>query len=322
MGFGKFDWICEQSPLPVCSVLGPPSNLTTAHQPMLLTKCSARSIELANTIIFQAATDFAHIGALIMTTIMILHVRSKFTAVGRKEILTFFYAYLGLTCVSLVLDAGVIPATSSGVFPYFVAIQNGFTGALCMSLLINGFVGFQLYEDGTTLSVWLLRGTCLGMFIIDFAVSLITFKGWAGLGPENTTVLFVVLYLLNALFLFVYVVMQFFLVFNTLQDRWPIGDLVFGTLFFVAGQTLLYAVGSTICEDTNHYLDAVFFATVCNLLAVMMVYKVSLDNTLLFEESYANNSIVLGLNHKGRSRIQRRHKARQLGCQRGSHRSR
>lgn len=275
MGFGDFDWLCEQSSLPVCSVLGPPSTLTTTHQPMLLTTCSARSIELANTIIFQAATDFAHIGALIMTTIMILHVRSKFTAVGRKEILTFFYIYLGLTCVSLVLDAGVIPATNGGVFPYFVAIQNGFVGALCMSLLINGFVGFQLYEDGTTLSVWLLRGTCLGMFIIDFAVSLITFKGWAGLGPENTTVLFVVVYLINALFLFVYAVMQFFLVFNTLQDRWPIGDLIFGTLFLVAGQVLLYAVGTNICEATSHYLDAVFFATVCNLLAVMMVYKVS-----------------------------------------------
>ncbi|KAK5078623.1 Chitin synthase, class 7 [Lithohypha guttulata] len=273
MGFGDFDGICEQSPLPVCSILGPPSTLTTTHQPLLLTTCSARSIELANTIIFQAATDFAHIGALIMTTIMILHIRSKFTAVGRKEILTFFYIYLILTCISLVLDAGVIPATSGGAFSYFVAIQNGLTGALCMSLLVNGFVGFQLYEDGTALSVWLLRGTCLGMFIIEFFVSLMTFKGWGGLGPENTAVLFAVLYVVPALFIFVYVVMQVFLVLNTLQDRWPLGDLLFGATFFIAGQVLLYAVGTTICESTSHYLDSLFFATICNLLAVMMVYK-------------------------------------------------
>ena len=144
MGFGDFDWICTQSALPLCSILGPPSTLTSNHQPYLVTTCVARSIELANTIIFPAATDFPHIGALIMTTIMILHVRSKFTAVGRKEILTFFYIYLLLTCVSLVLDAGVIQATNSGVFPYFVAIQNGLVGALAMSLLVNGFVGFQL----------------------------------------------------------------------------------------------------------------------------------------------------------------------------------
>lgn len=274
MGFGSFDWICQQSSLPLCSILGPPTVLTTAHGPLYLSSCNARSIELANTIIFQAATDFAHIGALIMTTIMILHIRSKFTAVGRKEILTFFYIYLLLTCVSLVLDAGVLEATQSGAFPYFVAAQNGLTSALVTSLLINGFVGFQLYEDGTRLSVWLLRLTCLGMFVVSFAVSLLTFKGWAGLGPQNTTGLFVVLYVLNGICLAVYVIMQVILVANTLQDRWPLGDIAFGVLFFVVGQVLLYVLGKTICEDTSHYLDALFFATICNLLGVMMVYKV------------------------------------------------
>lgn len=209
-----------------------------------------------------------------MTTIMILHVRSKFTAVGRKEILTFFYIYLVLTCVSLVLDAGVLQATATGPFLYFVAIQNGLTSAMCTSLLVNGFVGFQLYEDGTTLSVWLLRASATGMFAISFLVSLVTFKGWAGMGPENTTGLFVVLYVLNALFIFVYLVMQIILVVNTLQDRWPLGDLFFGIVFFVIGQVLLYALGTTICTQTSHYLDSVFFATVLNLLAVMMVYKV------------------------------------------------
>jgi len=39
-------------------------------------------MELANTIIFEAAAGFTHILALIMTVIMIIHVRSKFTAVG------------------------------------------------------------------------------------------------------------------------------------------------------------------------------------------------------------------------------------------------
>jgi hypothetical protein len=45
--------------------------------------CYARNIELANTIIFQGAASCMHILALVMTVIMILHVRSKFTAVGR-----------------------------------------------------------------------------------------------------------------------------------------------------------------------------------------------------------------------------------------------
>lgn len=195
--------------------------------------------------------------------------------IGRKEITTFFYIYMALTMTSLILDAGVIPPGSSA-FPYFVAVQNGFTSALCTCLLINGFVGFQLYEDGTRQSVWLLRGSSIVMFVISGAVSILTFKGKAGLGPTNTVGLFVVLYLINGICLVIYLAMQIILVTNTLQDRWPLGDISFGVFFFVIGQVILYVFSDTICNAVSHYLDGLFFATICNLLAVMMVYKVSL----------------------------------------------
>ena len=139
--------------------------------------------------------------------------------------------------------------------------------------MINGFVGFQLYEDGTTLSVWLLRVCSLVMFLISFAVSLLTFKGWAGLGPENTVGLFVVVYLFSALFLAVYVAMQLVLVLGTLQERWPLLHIFFGVLAFVIGQIILYVFSQTICDGVEHYMDGLFFATLLNLLAVMMVYK-------------------------------------------------
>lgn len=80
MGFGDFKSTCEKANLPLCVLVGPPNNITgaTGIQP----QCYARTIEVANTTIFQGATGFTHIIALIMTIIMILHVRSKFTAVG------------------------------------------------------------------------------------------------------------------------------------------------------------------------------------------------------------------------------------------------
>ena len=112
-------------------------------------------------------------------------------------------------------------------------------------------------------------------------VSIFTFLGKAGLGPTNTIGLFVVLYVLNAICILVYVGMQIVLVTNTLQDRWPLGDITFGILFFVAGQLILYVFGEKICNAASHYLDALFFATLCNLLAVMMVYKVSDDIYLI-----------------------------------------
>jgi len=192
---------------------------------------------------------------------------------GRKEITTFFYLYMLLTFFSLCLDSGVIPP-GSGTFPYFVAVQAGLASALCVCLLVNGFVGFQLYEDGTTLSVWLLRGVSGVMFIITFLVALATFKDWAGLGPTKTVGLFVILYLVSAVCVVIYFVMQVVLVVGTLQDRWPLGDLFFGAFFFVVGQVILYVFSNTICNAMAHYLDGLFFATICNLLAVMMVYKV------------------------------------------------
>lgn len=81
MAFGDYDAICSKVALPLCSLIGPPNQITTTSAGVQA-KCYARSIELANTIIFQGGTDFMHILALIMTTIMVIHVRSKFTAVG------------------------------------------------------------------------------------------------------------------------------------------------------------------------------------------------------------------------------------------------
>jgi len=80
MAFGDFYTICQQASVPLCSVVGAITQIAGSHG--IEADCYARNIELANTIIFQGAASFMHIVALIMTVIMILHVRSKFTAVG------------------------------------------------------------------------------------------------------------------------------------------------------------------------------------------------------------------------------------------------
>ncbi|KAF8454310.1 chitin synthase III catalytic subunit [Terfezia claveryi] len=269
MGFGSFQSLCENAPLPLCPLIGPYNGgAGRGIEPV----CYARSIDFANTIIFQGANSFVHILSLIMTIIMVLHVRSKFTAVGRKEITTFFYLFMVLTVLSLCLDAGVIPI-GSAPYAYFVAVQSGLTSALCTCLLINGFIGYQVYEDGTALSVWLLRIVSVIMFIITGGVAICTFQSWIGLSPSNTLPLFILLYVINALFLFVYICAQIFLVVGTLEDRWPLGDIAFGVFFFVIGQVLFNAFSAKVCEQVAHYFDGVFFATICNLLGVMMVYK-------------------------------------------------
>jgi len=71
----------------------------------------------------------------------------------------------------------------------------------------------------------------------------------------------------------IYVVSQLILVFRTLEDRWPIGDIIFGAAFFTFAQILLFAFSARICEAIKHYIDGLFFFTLSVLLSVMMVYK-------------------------------------------------
>jgi Chitin synthase export chaperone len=87
------------------------------------------------------------------------------------------------------------------------------------------------------------------------------------------------------------------LVFRTLDDRWPIGDIVFGAAFFAIAQVLLFAFSATICDAIKHYIDGLFFFTLCMLLSVMMVYKYWDSITVrpsfspfLLPSSYSNTS--------------------------------
>jgi hypothetical protein len=61
MGFGDFTTLCQHAAIPLCSMVGEITTIAGLHG--IEADCYARNIELAN-------------------IIMILHVRSKFTAVG------------------------------------------------------------------------------------------------------------------------------------------------------------------------------------------------------------------------------------------------
>ena len=127
--FGSFDDICQTAALVVCPLVGELHGIEP--------NCYSRNVEIANTVLFQpgrfraipgcsgldaqfesvpAATCFVHIVAMIMTGIMIYHIRSKYTAVGRKEIVMFFWLYAIIELLAMFLDSGIIP-TANDVYP-------------------------------------------------------------------------------------------------------------------------------------------------------------------------------------------------------------
>jgi len=169
--FGSFNSICDTAALVICPLVGTEQGIEPS--------CYSRNVDVGGTLIFQPSTCFVHIVAIIMTAIMILHIRSKYTAVGRKEIVTFFWLYAFIELLAIFLDSGIIP-TSNVVYTWFAAIYTGLVAAAYTCILINGFVGFQFAEDGTPLSLWLLRIACLVVFAVGFFVAIATFKKFAG----------------------------------------------------------------------------------------------------------------------------------------------
>jgi hypothetical protein len=262
--FGSFNGICQTAALVICPLVGTDQGI----EPL----CYSRNVDVAGTLLFQPSTCFVHIVAIIMTAIMIYHIRSKYTAVGRKEIVMFFWLYAIIELLAIFLDSGIIP-TANTSYPWFAAVYTGLVAAAYTCLVINGFVGFQFAEDGTPLSLWFLRIMCLVVFGASFFVAIGTFKRFAGFSYTQPIGLWVIYILWPLVCTVIYIISQLILVFRTLDDRWPIGDIVFGTAFFTIAQVLLFAFSVTICNAIKHYIDGLFFFTLCMLLSVMMVYK-------------------------------------------------
>jgi len=262
--FGSFNGICQTAALVICPLIGSDQGIEPT--------CYSRNVDIAGTLIFQPSTCFVHVVAILMTGIMIYHIRSKYTAVGRKEIVMFFYLYAIIEMLAFLLDSNLLP-TANVTYPWFAAAYTGLVAAAYCCLLINGFVGFQFAEDGTPLSLWLLRISCLAAFGASFFIAIATFKGYVGFTNSKPLALWIIYILWPLACTVIYIVSQLILVFRTLEDRWPIGDIIFGTAFFTIAQVLLFAFSATICDAIKHYIDGLFFFTLCMLLSVMMVYK-------------------------------------------------
>jgi len=262
--FGNFNYICSTVSLTLCPLVGEADGI----EPV----CYSRNVRLADTLIFQPSTLIIHLIALIMTAIMIYHIRSKYTAVGRKEIIMFFYLYMLVTIMDLLLISGIIP-TASDLYPYFTGVHLGLISATFWCLLLNGFVGFQFAEDGTPLSLWSIRISSFLVFAAVTFLSIATFDKLGPFDPAHPVALWVVFFIFNGAALLIYVILQIVLVVNTLDDRWPLGDIVFGIAFFATGQVILYVFSLDICNFAKHYIDGLFFGTIATLLSVMMVYK-------------------------------------------------
>ncbi len=101
LSFGKFDLMCSQAPLTLCA----PLHLS---EPL----CYAKNVAFGNFFLFQPGVLFIDLVAISMTAVMICHIKSKYTAVGRKEMVMFFYLFAIDMLLEFLLVSNLIPVAS------------------------------------------------------------------------------------------------------------------------------------------------------------------------------------------------------------------
>ncbi|GMG21010.1 unnamed protein product [Ambrosiozyma monospora] len=303
MVYGDFKALCENSPIPLCILISPlGANLDDIGFQGILPTCYARSVNVANTLIFQIGVSVIHLVTLIVMQIIVYLTRRRYTAIGRKEMIFFFWCFIGFTIGTLIVDTGVSPPGSPSS-SYFVAFQVAMTGSCCWSLMYAGFTAFNYWEDGSLWSMLTLCISTLIIFSVNYIIAIFTFKeDWSTvINPTHTTALFTLFFVINAIFLSVYLISQILVCCCVLGfNLWALGALSLSVFFFASAELLLYAFNHHICTSLNHYVDGAIFSTLGNMFAIMMVYKYWDIITFDDDEYYTYTQVVPGIGDRKR----------------------
>jgi len=265
--FGSFDGPCAAVALVTCPLLGKDG---VGYAPT----CFARNFEFQAThfLLFQPASLILRFLILLIAVVIVIHVKFKYTAVGRTEFATFLYTFILSTLFEALLDSNLVPMASS-TYKYFASISNGINIAVFWSLFMSGMVPFQWLDEGSAASCWFVRVSTVLAAIVSSLITYATFQSALFFSRTNPIFLFIITFVLPLLVSILYIAVQVYLVLNRLSTYWPLGDLALATIFFMLAQTVTFFLSESICESTKHYIDGNFFGTLCLGLSMMMIYK-------------------------------------------------
>lgn len=173
-----------------------------------------------------------------------------------------------------------------GGFPLDNAVRKSFTAVQIAAitttlwwLMLNSFVGFQLIDDGTFLSMSLMLVSGLILFLGTGYIALDTAFDWTHYFRSSYVIdshynpwLYSLYQLCPLVFMFVYFVLETFLVLKVLGEFKPMIYLTIAAILFAIGQIFMYVISIHICKPTNGALNGTFFETLFTLLSVIAVW--------------------------------------------------
>lgn len=148
--------------------------------------------------------------------------------------------------------------------------------------MLNAFIGYQIIDDGTPLSLFLICASAVVLFIGTGYITLDTGFKWTGhfdssldgppSGSNRSIALYVLYQLAPLVFLVAYFVLEAYLVLGVLGETRPLLYLTTAAILFAVGQVFNYVVSPHICNGTHGKIDGALFETLFTLLSVVMVW--------------------------------------------------
>ncbi|KZF20605.1 hypothetical protein L228DRAFT_269908 [Xylona heveae TC161] len=271
--YGNFYDFCRDSTLPVCNLFREsPVNGGSGWG-----SCQLTGIPLSGGRHLTNLGSILLCGIAILVTLLLLwRSERKRAAVGRREMQLFLIGYLIIEICEIFTVGG---------FPLERKVRIGFTAvhiaaivANSWILLMNALVGFQLLDDGTPLSIGLILLSAAAFFIGTGYIVLDTGFSWTGffdsdlVKPDRSYAIYTLYQLVPLVFLFLYFVLETYLVIKVLGEKKPMLYLIAATLLFAVGQIFQYVISTHICRGTHGKINGALFETFFTLCAVVMLW--------------------------------------------------
>ncbi len=214
--------------------------------------------------------------AIFATLFLLWRAERKAAAVGRREMQMFLTGYLVIE-ICEIFTVGGFPLNND-VRKAFTAIHLAAIVTTTWVLLMNAVVGYQLLDDGTTLSLGLIGVSSLALFVGTGYIALDTAFSWSDFWdsslqpPHQHYALYTMYQLAPLVFLFLFFVLESILVLRVLGERKPMVYLVAAVLLFAIGQIFMYVVSPHICNGTSGKINGTLFESLFTLLSVVAIF--------------------------------------------------
>ncbi|KAI4744672.1 hypothetical protein E4T50_04959 [Aureobasidium sp. EXF-12298] len=214
--------------------------------------------------------------AILIALFLIWRSNRKRAAVGRREMQLFLVGFI-IISICEIFTIGWFPL-NGGVRRAFSAVHIAAIIATTWILLMNAAVGYQFLDDGTLVSLALIFGSAAILFIGTGYIALDTGFSWTGywddtlVAPNRAYALYTLYQLVPLVFLFIFFVLEAFIVIRVLGEIRPLFYLIAAVLLFAIGQIFQYVISVHLCWASNGAINGGLFESLFTLLAIVMIW--------------------------------------------------